>query len=847
MVLSAPSPAAPAHAPRTRRAVAKETVSVQFFGIRHHGPGSARRLVQALDALQPTQVLIEGPADATDSLQWLTDPAMVLPVALLSYVADDPSRASFYPWAVYSPEYQAILWAFRHQREVRFIDLPTSLRLGLRQGEAFKEPAEETGAGDDEGETEDEKIRGDETAIQGLDQDQPTLSPLSLDPVGALAAAAGYEDGESWWNDVIEAHPAPGPVFDAVAEAMTALREACSPSIKDRLEEMREAHMRLEIAKALKEVKAEQASGALAVVCGAWHVPALRAKISAQQDRACLKGLKKVKTLATWVPWTSERLSQASGYGAGVRFPDWYDHLWHVWQDQDQLEKQGKEQEQGQAATLWLVRFARSLRQAGHVASPASVIEAWRLTMALTALRERSAPGYEEIRDAAIACLCGGSETLWHESPSLCQIGQIPDNMPQAPLLADLQQQQKKAKLKAQADETLLSLDLRSEMGMKRSILLHRLTLLTVPWGQLQDPGGSRGTFRERWTLCWQPEFSVQLIEQTTYGSTLETAAENLCRAQMEDSPNPGDLAIQLRSAMVAHLEGAVKDGLALLEQRATDSSDGFQLLRVLPPLADVLRYGQARVVSIAHLEGLFHRLVVHAALALPQAARDLDDQAASDLKQALKLADGAVRLLAEGGTSGGGQAAMAEQEAPEATGVSGPLTVPAAAPDEETLVSGQNPWDQALHALLHHNRSTPMLAGLAARLLYEADLIPAGEMGLLLSQKLSPGTDPSQAAGFFEGFFEGAGQRLIHDDALRRAVDRWLLSLTEESFIAHLPLFRRVFAALDASERRYLLEALIGKTRKQGEAHLAPVTELTPLWEAHQDHIMAIMNRGQA
>jgi len=39
-----------------------------YFGIRHHGPGSARRLRDALDVLRPSRVLIEGPADASDLL-----------------------------------------------------------------------------------------------------------------------------------------------------------------------------------------------------------------------------------------------------------------------------------------------------------------------------------------------------------------------------------------------------------------------------------------------------------------------------------------------------------------------------------------------------------------------------------------------------------------------------------------------------------------------------------------------------------------------------------------------------------------------------------------------------------
>jgi hypothetical protein len=98
--------------------------AVSLFGIRHHGPGSARRLVEALDALRPATVLIEGPADASHLLPMLADPTMATPVALLTYAEDDPADASFFPFADYSPEYQAARWAVAHGAGVRFIALP---------------------------------------------------------------------------------------------------------------------------------------------------------------------------------------------------------------------------------------------------------------------------------------------------------------------------------------------------------------------------------------------------------------------------------------------------------------------------------------------------------------------------------------------------------------------------------------------------------------------------------------------------------------------------------------------------------------------------------------------------
>src|SRR5882757_3037390 len=184
--------------------------ALHIFGIRHHGPGSARRLLEALGELRPSVVLIEGPSDASDLLPMLADAAMAPPVALLTYAPDDPARAIFWPFATYSPEYQAACWAARNGAAARFIDLPASWRL-LPPASPVA-PAEEA----------------DVATPQPASEEPPNM--LERDPIGVLAAAGGYEDGESWWRDVIEENPEPGPVFAAIADAMTALREAASPA-----------------------------------------------------------------------------------------------------------------------------------------------------------------------------------------------------------------------------------------------------------------------------------------------------------------------------------------------------------------------------------------------------------------------------------------------------------------------------------------------------------------------------------------------------------------------------------------------------------------------------------------
>jgi hypothetical protein len=737
---------------------------VSYFGIRHHGPGSARRLVAALDALRPATVLIEGPADASDLLPMLADPAMVPPVALLVYAADDPARAAFWPFATYSPEYQAACWAVRNGAALRFIDLPAGWSLAAPAADAAK-----TEAGEEHG------------AAQPVDE---IAARLERDPIGLLAEAGGYEDGESWWRDVIEENPASDAVFAAVADAMTALREA-APPVAGR-EAAREAHMRLEIARAGRET-----GGAVAVVCGAWHVPALRAKVSPAQDRERLKGAPKQKVSATWAPWTSPRLAFHTGYAAGVVAPGWCAHLW--------------ESPREEVTARWLGRIAQALRAAGHIASTASLIEAQRLAIALAAMRDRPQPGFEELREAAIACLCHGERLVWDTIAAALllgdAVGEIPANVPLAPLIEDLQREQRRTRLKPEALERELAIDLRSEGGLDRSTLLHRLSILEVPWGRLIDAGRSRGTFRERWRLRWEPEFAVRLVENLVHGATIARAAAGRLTARLDQAVDLPALCDLTLSALTAQLPEAARTGVGRIEHRVAATSDCGELLSSLPPLGDIVRYGQARRTEDAQLAALFTRILAQGALALPYAARGLDADAARGLRAAVMAADAAA-ALAEADRSG---------------------------------------WHAALASVVDDEQATPLVAGTAARLLHEAEVLGAEAAAELLGRMLSPGRAVAEAAGFFEGFFDGTGERLIYDGGLRTAVDRWMLQLEAEDFTLFLPLFRRALGTLDRMQRRRLLDALLGRGGGGLQGRVL-VADAETIWPAHLERLTGLL-----
>src|SRR5436309_7597301 len=105
--------------------------SPHIFGVRHLSPAAAWHLRQLLNRVRPKLVLIEGSDDADDLIPHIVSPKSKLPIAILAYTTDAPVRTFVYPLATYSPEYQALIWCQEHKAKARFMDLPSSVFLGL--------------------------------------------------------------------------------------------------------------------------------------------------------------------------------------------------------------------------------------------------------------------------------------------------------------------------------------------------------------------------------------------------------------------------------------------------------------------------------------------------------------------------------------------------------------------------------------------------------------------------------------------------------------------------------------------------------------------------------------------
>jgi uncharacterized protein DUF5682 len=575
-------------------------MSVTVFGIRHHGPGSARSLREALRAQNPDVVLIEGPPDANDLIALAGDAQMSPPVALLIYLPNEPKRAVYYPFAEFSPEWQAIQYGLAQNVPVRFIDLPQFHQFAL----------------DTDNKSEEPEIR--------------------QDPLRWIAEASGYSDSERWWDHMIEHRRDSTESFKAIMELMSALREEVA-KLDDQKpeprEDLREAYMR-------QSIRAAEREGfeRIAVVCGAWHAPVLQTMPPAKADTALLKGLAKVKVSATWVPWTMGRLTYWSGYGAGIEAPGYYQHLWSVPDD---------------VTVRWMIRVAQLLRGQDLDASSASVIEAVRLGHSLAVLRDRPVPGLSEFNDAVRAVFCFGDDTpmqLIAEKLIVGELlGQVPEATPSLPLQQDLQREQKRLRLPPEATQQVRDFDLRKPNDLDRSRLLHRLRLLNVQWGATEHSTG-KGTFRELWRLQWQPEFAVAVIEANIWGNTVANAATARARSEADRLQELPALTALVEDALLADLPEAIDHIMTRLEQVAALSNDIPHAMEALPSLVSVLRYGNVRQTDTAMVQQVVEGLVTRIVIGLPNACSALNDDAAEEMYGSLVQVHSALLTLQDAG-----------------------------------------------------------------------------------------------------------------------------------------------------------------------------------------------------
>ena len=717
---------------------------IHTFGIRHHGPGSAKRLLKALRALEPDCLLVEAPADAEKQLLQITTEGLKPPVSILMYNPKDFAQASYLPFADFSPEWQAIKYALKKDIPIRAMDLPMGIQMMQRENQSMR--------------------------LQLIKEQDPELQRMILDPLGYMAKIAGYEDSERWWEHTFEQEENDLAVFTGINEMMQALRTTVGHLDKSETL-VREAHMRKVLRKAIKEGFEN-----IAVVCGAWHSPAIEnwQQYKTSHDNTVLRGLKKIKLTSCWIPWSYDRLAKYSGYGAGVISPAWYDLLFS---------------RRKETTIRWMSRAARLFRKEGFDSSAAHVIEAVRLAESLASMRGLQVPGVEELEDAAVTTFSAGDKQplqLIQERLVIGDVvGKVPIQLSNIPLQKDFEAQVKKARLTANYKSTETfnkELDFRKETQKRASILLHRLSILGIPWGTLKNLSGrDLGSFKEKWRLKWRPDYAIRIIQASMYGNTVEEAAHHWALEEAKSINDLAPLLDLLDQLQKAELDKAAQALIPMLQEKAAQSRDVLMLMAAVPSLVQILRYGSTRQLDKNSVQELLVALLPRIFIGLPVASRHLEEDLARDIFQQILSMQSSLSLL-----------------------------------ESKDFIQS---WIECLALLQQTADVHPLLLGLSTRMLLENNHFSIDQSAKELQLALSKSEEPAVKALWLEGFLYGSAMLILYQPQLWNILDEWVKALAMEELYEILPLLRRTFTNFSASERQQLLKMAQGTILSTDEA----------------------------
>lgn len=767
------------------RAKAKKGMP-HVFGIRHLSPAGAYYVREYLDRADPQLVLIEGPEDFSELIGDLGSEEIEPPVAVMAYTKELPVRTVLYPFAVYSPEYQAILWAKEHGCECRFCDLPSEVFLGLEEErrkkwqkklEEKQEPCQEPESpvayvyrrldelsGDGDNETFWERTMEHAGDVEGYHKGAAefgrSLRALASGDIPGTEKAAksgAAREGE-------EAEGA-GGMPDGGEEGR---REDGGENAENRI---REAYMRRVVARAVKEGTSPEK---IVVITGAFHVEGLMGEGKPMTEKEWKK-LPRLEAKKTLMPYSYFRLSERSGYGAGNRAPAYYELLW-----------EGLcRQEPDYAARRYLAALAAYQREHGNLVSSAEIIEAMRLSLSLAGLHGGRLPTLRDLRDAAVTCMGHGSFSevalAVADTEIGTRIGSLPEGVSQTSIQSDFYRRLGELRLERYKSVAAqdLSLDLREKLTVKsqksafldleRSFFLHRLRVLGISFAAIQAVKQERATWAEQWQLRWTPEAEIQIVEAVLKGDTIEQAASFALRERTMGSSGIAGIAAVIEDACDCGMPTSMEYAVSALQGTAVDAVSVTEIAETAGRLSSVLRYGDIRHLDRAPLVPILSQLFLRACLLLAGECA-CDEGAAKQIAQA-------VATLHEVSVN-------------------------------HDFLDGER-WRRVLFEIAARDDLNTRLSGLAAAILLEAGQMNSEELGCEVQRRLSKGIPAELGAGWFAGLSMKNHYALIARLNLWEKLSEYLVTLDDEEFKRALVFLRRAFADFTSEEKNQIAENL--------------------------------------
>lgn len=780
------------------------------FGVRHLSPASAWHLLAYLEQIRPRCVLIEGPSDGNEFLAHLADRNVKPPVALLAYTTQLPVRTVLYPFAAYSPEYQAIRWAIDNHAEVRFIDLPTSASIGADrwhepappEDKEQKNPEDEDKKNPEEDKKnpkdEEQKNPKDEDKKNPKDEDKKNLEHADQenqkDEAPNPDARVNYNTVQArFYEDIVRLSEEPDyDTFwerhfehcletDVFMEKIAAFSGTMRGSLEDLQWEteardaaynrVREAYMKRQIARAESDGFPRET---IVVVTGSYHVSGLSDDSIPPMTDAEYACLPAAEAKLTLMPYSYYRLSSRSGYGAGNKAPAYFQLMWECTRSGDI----------SQLASLYMASLGSRVRESGNYNSTASVIEAVRLAGSLAYMHGGGFPTLKDLHDAAVCLLGNGEQAAVAEAIARVDIGtaigELPEGVSQTPVQDDMNRQLKRLKLEKYKSVVArdIELDLRENrhvqskesafLDLNRSIFLHRLRLLGIGFAVYNGAGPS--AWGEKWILQWTPENEIEVVETTLKGETIVNAAAFVLKEQLDAAGTILQIAGLLRQAFICRLPEEVPGGLLRLQTLCVEGENFAEAAYTAGEIANILQFRDVRNIDTAPLLPILQQVFLRAVLVLFDGA-GCDDSAADELIKAMEVMH------------------RVSQEQFEAV-------------NDEL-------WLRKLRELADSDNRNPKISGAAAAIMMERGAIDDGDVKAEVTRRLSAGVPGDLAALWFEGLCARNRWVLLSRIGIWKQLDGYLDTLDDKEFKRALVFLRRAFSAFEPQEKNAITEIL--------------------------------------
>jgi hypothetical protein len=735
--------------------------------IRHHSPACAYHVRQVIQQVRPTDVLIEGPADANHLLDVLLDPQTVPPVAIFAYtrsgssksaVKTDPSLSAslFYPFCEYSPEYVALRTAREVGAAASFIDLPSW---------GMAEPA-----------------RPQAPKINGYADRE--LSHHRF--ITALCKRTRTRSFDELWDSLFESTSCQEPSSDFFSKVGTygllARENASGSAPSDEHNDRREAVM----AGAIRQ--AEERGGRVVVVVGAFHRAGLLKQLAHPKKSTLPSPPKEHGIYVTLYGY--EQLDRWNGYESGMPAPEFFHRVWKSF-----------EQPIRESVTSHLARLATAFRRQQESISTAHLISAVSHLEGLCRLRGHERPTLDDVRDSVRSAWLKSPQegeggpllTLLNKELVGSRVGQVAESAGRPPIVEDFYRSLKElgfigskgVRELAQPKEVTLSI-YREGRHRHKSAFLHRLVELGSAFARrikgpdfVQNVDVDRA--QETWQLHWKPMVESSIMEASPLGATiLEAATQHLLQRFSEKANPDARFAVeQLTSALVMNL-GEWTDSLwEVVDQALTREASFSAACSGLAGLIHLKRYRTIleadRVSGLAGLIGrAFHRAIwlLDTLPGLPPS----DPQAPLGKGPADDAVDSLILLR---------HAALA--------------------PGEDSI--DPSLFVESLVTLVDRLNDQPLLEGAVLGILRRWDRVEEEDLRRSMSDRAKPTSPPAALGDWVRGLIAVRRHALIEDTSLLPILHEQISQGSEEAFRHGLPHWRLAFARLSPGELQRLAE----------------------------------------